>query len=36
MDYLVIKLAWYAAAAFGLGLFVGFVSCGKAKTKSQG
>jgi hypothetical protein len=32
MDYLLIKLAWYAAAAFGLGLVVGFASCSRRKT----
>ena len=28
MDYLFLKLIWYVAMAFILGLFVGWVSCG--------
>ena len=27
MDYLFIKLIWYIAAAFALGLVVGWLSC---------
>jgi len=27
MDYVFIKLIWYIAAAFGLGLAVGWFSC---------
>lgn len=29
MDYLLINLAWYVAAAFVIGAFVGWVSCGQ-------
>lgn len=29
MDYLVVKLFWYVVAAFAVGMFVGWVSCGK-------
>ena len=28
MDYLFIKLFWYVAAAFAIGLAVGWISCG--------
>lgn len=28
MDYLIMKLIWYVALAFAMGLFVGWVSCG--------
>ncbi len=28
MDYLIVKLCWYLAAAFAVGLVVGWVSCG--------
>lgn len=31
MDYLLIKLFWYVAAAFLIGLFVGWYSCGRAE-----
>lgn len=31
MDYVIIKLIWYIAAAFGIGLFVGWFSCRRAK-----
>ncbi len=27
MDYVFLKLFWYIAAAFGIGLFVGWFSC---------
>lgn len=30
MDYLLVKLFWYLAVAFAIGLFVGWYSCGKA------
>jgi len=29
MDYLVVKLAWYMATAFAIGVFVGWFSCGR-------
>jgi len=29
MDYLVAKLFWYLLAAFAVGIFVGWVSCGR-------
>ncbi len=28
MDYLFVKLFWYVLAAFAIGLFVGWFSCG--------
>lgn len=28
MDYLVVTLFWYLAAAFAVGLVVGWISCG--------
>lgn len=31
MDYVFLKLIWYIAAAFVLGLTVGWFSCGRAK-----
>jgi len=31
MDYLIVNLAWYLAAAFGIGFFVGWLSCGSAR-----
>ncbi len=31
MSYLFVKLFWYLAAAFGIGLLVGWVSCGRSK-----
>lgn len=31
MDYLLIKLFWYLAVAFVIGLIVGWVSCGRAE-----
>ncbi len=31
MDYLLIKLFWYLAVAFVIGLLVGWVSCGRAE-----
>ncbi len=30
MDYLVVTLFWYLAAAFAAGLVVGWISCGGA------
>lgn len=29
MDYLFVKLFWYIVAAFAVGLFVGWLSCGR-------
>jgi hypothetical protein len=29
MDYLLVKLVWYALGAFIFGLFTGWVSCGE-------
>lgn len=29
MEYLIVKLAWYVAAAFAIGLFVGWLSCSR-------
>lgn len=29
MDYLLVKLAWYVAAAFAFGLVVGWLSCSR-------
>lgn len=31
MDYVFLKLIWYIAAAFGLGLTVGWFSCRRTK-----
>lgn len=31
MDYLLVKLAWYVALAFAIGLIVGWVSCGRVE-----
>lgn len=31
MDYLAVKLIWYLAAAFAIGLLVGWVSCNRSK-----
>lgn len=31
MDYLAYKLIWYLIIAFGVGLFVGWVSCGRVE-----
>ena len=31
MDYVFIKLIWYIAAAFALGLAVGWFACKRAK-----
>ncbi len=31
MDYLAYTLVWYLLIAFGVGLFVGWVSCGPAE-----
>ena len=31
MDYLFMNLLWYVVAAFLLGLFVGWFSCGRAE-----
>jgi hypothetical protein len=32
MDYLFMKLIWWIALAFALGLVAGWVSCGEKKT----
>jgi hypothetical protein len=32
MDYLIVKLAWWLAAAFAIGLVVGWLSCGRAES----
>ena len=32
MDYLFVKLFWYLAAAFAIGLLVGWVSCTRSKS----
>jgi hypothetical protein len=31
MDYVFYQLIWYIAAAFGVGLFVGWFSCRRIK-----
>lgn len=31
MDYLAVQLVWYLAAAFAIGLLVGWVSCSRSK-----
>lgn len=31
MDYLFAKLIWYLLASFAVGLFVGWVSCGRVR-----
>jgi hypothetical protein len=31
MDYLFIKLIWWLAGAFALGLVAGWISCGEKK-----
>jgi hypothetical protein len=31
MDYLVVKLFWYLAAAFAIGVVVGWISCGRVE-----
>ncbi len=31
MDYLFVKLIWYLAIAFAIGLFVGWFSCSRAR-----
>ena len=31
MDYLLMKLIWYVAGAFVLGVAVGWISCGRVK-----
>jgi hypothetical protein len=32
MDYLFLKLIWWVALAFALGLVTGWISCGVKKT----
>ena len=32
MDYLLVKLAWYIAATFAVGVVVGWLTCGRAKS----
>ena len=34
MDYLLVKLAWYIAAAFVVGLLLGWFACGRTKSKT--
>jgi hypothetical protein len=31
MDYLFVELFWYLAAAFAVGLCVGWISCGRVE-----
>lgn len=31
MEYLAVKLIWYLAAAFVIGLVVGWISCGRVE-----
>lgn len=31
MDYLILKLFWYLVAAFAIGVFVGWISCGRVE-----
>lgn len=31
MHYLLLELTWYVIGAFALGLFVGWVSCGRVE-----
>jgi len=31
MDYLLAKLVWYVLLAFAIGMFVGWLSCGRAE-----
>ncbi len=31
MDYLIVKLLWYIVAAFLIGAYVGWISCGRAE-----
>jgi hypothetical protein len=31
MDYLLANLVWYVLAAFGIGMIVGWYSCGRAE-----
>lgn len=31
MDYLAVKLIWYIALAFAIGMFVGWYSCGRVR-----
>lgn len=31
MEYLFVKLFWYLAAAFAIGVVVGWISCGRVK-----
>lgn len=35
MDYLMVQLAWYIAAAFVVGLVVGWVACGRPQSTSK-
>lgn len=32
MDYLLITLIWYVAAAFAGGMIVGWISCGRTES----
>lgn len=31
MEYLLVKLVWYAVAAFAIGVVVGWISCGRVE-----
>ncbi len=33
MDYLFLKLIWYIAVAFAIGLLVGWISCGRRQNE---
>ena len=33
MDYLFLKLNWYIAVAFAIGLLVGWISCGRRQNE---
>ena len=32
MDYLAYKLAWWLVVAFGIGLVIGWMSCGRPRS----
>lgn len=36
MDYLVYKLAWWLLGAFGIGVCVGWLSCGRPRDADGG
>jgi len=35
MEYLVSKLVWWLAAAFAVGLVIGWISCSRTRTDRQ-